>query len=282
MSRVLAVVALALLPVLVHAECRYSTERNFDVPANGIATIAFDLESSDVVVEGAPDLAQIEVRGHACASDQAWLDQLTVDQRRNGDRLEITPHNGHDLHGAWFGSSYAYIDLRVRVPSRLAAAIKSVSGDAQVRGVAALDFDASSGDLEAEHIAGTLSAQVSSGDIRATDVGDVDIRGTSSGDMNLRDVHGPARVARSGSGDLVFDRVGSVNIGHVGSGDVSVSDAASDVVVDSIGSGDIRVDGVAGGFHVGARGSGDIVHHNVRGAVSVPRDDNDDSDSDSD
>ena len=29
-------------------------------------------------------------------------------------------------------------------------------------------------------------------------------------------------------------------------------------------------------------GSGDIVHRNVRGAVSVPRDDNDDSDSDSD
>ena len=275
MYRLLCSTAFIILPVLAGAECRYSADRNFDIPAAGLATVTFDLGSSDLIVEGVPGLAQIEVRGHACASEQAWLDQLTVDQNRSGDRVQITPHNGHDLHGSWTGSTYAYVDLRVRVPTKLAAAIKSQSGDTQARNIASLDFDASSGDLEAEHIAGALSLEVSSGDVRGKDIGSVDIRGTSSGDINLRDVHGPVGVARAGSGDLTFDTVGSVNIGNVGSGDVSVTNAGNDVTVASIGSGDVRVDGVNGNFQVGSKGSGDVEHHNVRGKVSVPEDNDD-------
>jgi len=266
---------LALLPAAAGAECRYSADRNFDIPAAGLKTVAFDVGSSDLVIEGAPGLAQVEVRGRACASEPAWLDQLTVDQHRSGDRLDITPHNGHDLHGGWSGSNYAYVDLRVRVPTQLAASIKGQSGDAQARNIASLDFDTSSGDLVADHIAGALSVEVSSGDVRGEDIGSVDIRGTSSGDISLRDVHGPVGVARAGSGDLVFDTVGSVNIGSVGSGDVSVTNAANDVTVESIGSGDVHVDGVNGNFRVGAKGSGDIQHRNVRGKVSVPNDDDD-------
>ena len=273
MHRLFCLSLIAVMPALAGAECLYSTDRNFDLPASGLATVAFDLGSSDLVIEGVPGLTQVEVRGHACASQQAWLDQLTVDQHRSGDRIDITPHNGHDLHGSWSGSNYAYVDLRVRMPTKLAAAIKAQSGDVQARNIASLDFDTSSGDLVADHIAGALAVEVSSGDVRGEDIGSVDIRGTSSGDINLRDVHGPVGVARSGSGDLVFDTVGSVAIGNVGSGDVSVTNAANDVTVESIGSGDVRVDGVNGNFRVGAKGSGDVEHRNVRGKVSVPNDD---------
>lgn len=273
MPRLSCLFLLALLPATAGAECRYSADRNFDVPAAGLNMVAFDLGSSDLVIEGVPGLAQVEVRGRACASEPAWLDQLTIDQHRSGDRVDITPHNGHDLHGGWSGSNYAYVDVRVRVPTKLAASIKAQSGDVQARNIAALDFAASSGDLVADHIAGTLAVEVSSGDIRGGDIGSVDVRGTSSGDISLRDVHGPVGVARSGSGDLVFDTVGSVSIGNVGSGDVSVTNAANDVTVESIGSGDVHVDGVNGNFRVGAKGSGDIEHRNVRGKVSVPNDD---------
>lgn len=273
MHRPSCLLPLVLMPAFAGAECLYSADRNFDVPASGLMTIGFDLGSSDLVIEGVPGLAQVEVRGRACASQQAWLDQLTVDQRRGGDRVDITPHNGHDLHGSSSGSNYAYVDLRVRVPTKLAASIKAQSGDVQARNIASLDFDTSSGDLVADHIAGSLNIEVSSGDVRGEDIGSVDIRGTSSGDINLRDVHGPVGVARSGSGDLVFDTVGSVAIGSVGSGDVSVTNAANDVTVESIGSGDVRVDGVNGNFRVGAKGSGDVEHRNVRGKVSVPNDD---------
>jgi hypothetical protein len=273
MNRFACLSLLTLLPAVAGAECRFTADRNFDIPASGLATVAFDLGSSDLVVEGVPGLAQVEVRGRACASEQAWLDPLTVDQQRSGDRVVITPHDGHDLRGSWTHSSYAYVELRVRVPTKVAVTVKSESGDTEARNVGALDFEASSGDLVASHVAGALGAEVSSGDIRGEDLGSVDIRSTSSGDINLRNVHGDANVGRTGSGDLNFDTVGSVRVGSVGSGDVWVAEAAGDVSVDSIGSGDVSVDDVGGNFHVGSKGSGNVEHRNVRGTISVPRED---------
>jgi DUF4097 and DUF4098 domain-containing protein YvlB len=267
----IALAVLALAPALAQAECRFSADRNFDVPAASVRTVAFDLGSSDLVVEGVPGLANIEVRGRACASDAAWIDSLTVDQQQKGDTLTVKTHSGHDIHG----HGYAYVDLRVRVPSTIAISAAGTSGDADVRGVGALDFRTSSGDLVADGVAGKLTAEVSSGDIRARDIGDVEVLGTSSGDISVRDVKGPVNIAHSGSGDLVLDDVGSASIGSVGSGDVHVGGANGDVSIESIGSGDIGVSGVGGNFRVGSRGSGSVSHSNVRGTVSVPRDDDD-------
>lgn len=276
MHRTSCLLALALFPAVAGAECHYSADRNFDVPASGLATIAFDLGSNDVVVEGVDGLANVEVRGHACASDAAWLDGLTVDQQRSGDTLTITPHAGANLHGNGSGSNYAYVDLRVRVPAKLAARVRGDSGDADIARVAALDFVSSSGDLIANRIPGTVGIEVSSGDVRGSDLGIVEVRGTSSGDIALRDVHGPIDVARVGSGDLNFNTVGSVRVGSVGSGDVSIADAGGDVSIESIGSGDVNVNGVGGNFHLGSKGSGDVHHRNVRGSVTVPPGDDDD------
>lgn len=273
--------SLVFLSLLVPAtamanECHFSAERDFDVDAASLVSVALALGSSDVTVEGVPGLAKVEVRGKACASDQAWLAGLTVEQQRAGDLLTITPHADRASNWSWFGSSHAYIDLHVRVPSTLAVNIKGSSGDAQVSGVAALGFDMSSGDLQVRNIAGPLTIEVSSGDVTGEDVGAVEVQRTSSGDINLRDVRGDVKVGRAGSGDLQFDHVsGGVQIGSVGSGDVSLSHVDRDVDVDSIGSGDISVDTVGGNFTLRSRGSSDVHHHDVRGTVSVPRDNDD-------
>ena len=280
MHRLAPLLALALFPAFATAgmECRHTADRNFDVPAAGLATLAFDLGSNDVVLEGVDGLADVEVRGRACASDAAWLESLTIDQRKSGDTLTITPHSGHDLRGNWSGTNYAYLIVHVRAPSKLVARIRGDSGDAEVSHVASLDFETSSGDLLVHHVPGTVGLELSSGDARGDDLGIVNVRSVSSGDITLTDVHGPIEVARVGSGDLRFSEVGSVRIGSVGSGDVSVSGAGGDVTVDSIGSGDVGVNGVAGAFHVGSKGSGDIRHRNVQGAVTIPRDADDDDD----
>jgi DUF4097 and DUF4098 domain-containing protein YvlB len=265
-----AFAAVAALPASAN-ECRFSAERDFDVDAAGLADVAFALGSSDVVVDGVPGLAKVEVRGKACASDQDWLAGLTVDQQRSGNQLTITPQQQRNSGWHWFGSSYAYIDLHVRVPAALAVSIKGTSSDADVRGVASLDFNASSGDLEAHQIAGALVTKASSGDIKGADLGSVEVRGTGSGDIELRDVRGDVKVEHSGSGDLQFDTVGgSVSIGSVGSGDVVLSHVDRDASVDSIGSGDVTASNIGGNFTVRAKGSGDISHHDVRGTVSVP------------
>jgi len=269
---------IALAPAFALAdECRFTAQHDFDVDAAGLKTIAFALGSSDVVLEGVSGLAKVEVRGRACASDQAWLASLGVDQQRSGDRLTVTPRQERQQGWSWFGSSYAYVDLRVRVPASLAAEIRGSSGDADVRNVAALSFDASSGDLRVDKIAGPLAIEVSSGDVEGGDVGSVDVRASSSGDISLRNVRGDVKVARTGSGDLQFDTVaGSVAVERIGSGDVTARHVARDVTIARIGSGDVGVDDVGGNFTVGAKGSGDVRHHDVRGTVSVPHDRDDD------
>jgi len=267
-----------LVPAAAMADnCQFTAQRDFDVDAAGLKTLALQLASTDAHVEGVAGLVKVEVRGRACASQQNWLDKLTVEQQRSGDRLVVTPHEERSgMNWSLGGSSYAWIDLRVRVPASLAIDIHSASGDADVRGVAALAFESASGDLHVENVAGPFSAEVASGDIEGNDVGAFDLRRTASGDIRLRNVHGDARVGNAGSGDITLEHVdGGVEIGSVGSGDLSVSHVARDVRVASIGSGDVTADDIGGDFVVNRHGSGDIHHHGVRGKVDVPKDDED-------
>ena len=258
--------------------CKFTAQRDFDVDAAGLKTLALQLASTDAHVEGVAGLTKIEVRGRACASQQDWLDKLTVSQQRSGDRLVVTPHEEHDgMNWSISGSNYAWIDLRVRVPAALAIDIQSASGDADVRDVAALDFKSASGDLHVESIAKAFGAEVASGDIEGKDVGSLDLRRTASGDIRLRNVRGDARIGNVGSGDITLEHVdGGVEIGSVGSGDLNVSHVARDVRVNSIGSGDMSVEDVGGDFVVRSRGSGDLHQHGVRGKVDVPKDEEED------
>ena len=259
-----------LVPSLAAAEdCRYSAQRDFDADAAGLRNVAFALGSSDVVVEGVRGLDKIEVRGRACASDQAWLADFDVRQQRSGDRLTIT---AVEPERRGFHSGYSGLTVRVRMPQTLAVAIHAGSGDADVRDVAALDVDAGSGDLGADHVAGAVSIELGSGDFKGSDLGSVDIRQMASGDVQIRDVRGDLKIGHAASGDLRVNGVaGAVQIGSVGSGDVSISRVDRDVSIDSVGSGDVVVDEVGGNFTVRSSGSGDVRHHGVRGSVSVPR-----------
>lgn len=271
-----AILLLALAPAFASADtdCKFIAHRDFDVDAAGLKDIAFRLGSSDLVVEGVPGLARVEVRGRACASEEAWLADLKVDQQRSGDRLTLTPQQGRVTNWHWFESSYASIDLEVRVPASMAIDIKASSGDSRVRNVAALAYDGSSGDLIVDGIAGLLALELSSGDVQARDVGSADVRSVSSGDLTLRDVRGDVQVGRVGSGDLALDNVGGgVTIGNVGSGDVTLRHVERDIHVDSLGSGDIEVADVGGDFTLQRKGSGEVQQHGVRGKVDVPRDD---------
>ena len=66
----LFVALLVLLPAFAAAnECQFTARHDFDVDAAGLATVAFALGSTDVVVEGVADLSKVEVRGRACASE---------------------------------------------------------------------------------------------------------------------------------------------------------------------------------------------------------------------
>jgi len=266
--------ALALVcgNALAWQECRFSAERNLDIDPAGLKSLQLVLGSNDAHVEGISGSQRVEVRGKACASDESWLKDLTVQQERKGDRATVTASRNHDFHFNLSGSNYAYVQLEVRLPPELLVEVDAGSGDADVSRVAALTFGAGSGDLKANHIAGDVTVKVGSGDVVIDDLGNLAIERVGSGDVRASQVRGEVKVGHVGSGDLrLKDIKGGVNVEAIGSGDLVVDRAGGDVVVGSIGSGDVTVDGVGGNFIVHSAGSGDLHHHNVTGHVEVPK-----------
>ncbi len=250
--------------------CAFSAARNVEVDAAGLKTALFRLGANDLKLEGVAGLARIEVRGRACASDQAALDGLSVSQSRAGDRLTISVEDAA-RPGGWSGSRYAYIDLSARAPAALLAEIVAGSGDADVRRIAALTFTSGSGDLEAHEVAGPVTVEVGSGDAELDTVGALTLRSSGSGDVRARRVRGGVEVGRVGSGDLTFEDVaGDVRIERVGSGDVEVRDVGGSVSVGAIGSGDVIARGIRGDLTVQSQRSGSVQHSDVGGRVSVP------------
>jgi DUF4097 and DUF4098 domain-containing protein YvlB len=267
---------LIALPLAASAnECKFSAARNADLDAAGLKDLVLTLGSTDLDIRSAPGLTKVEVRGTACASDAAKLQDLQVNARRNGDHATVdTSTNGGYVNINLFGASYAYMKLVVRVPPSLAVAVDSGSGDVTASDLASLNFDSGSGDLVADHIAGLLTLKVGSADAKAEQVGSVDMRGSGSGDVQVTDVRGDVHAGHSGSGDLSFGHVtGSVSIGGTGSGDIRLETIGRDVDVGSTGSGDVTADGVGGNFSVHSTGSGDIHHSNVKGSINVPKSD---------
>jgi hypothetical protein len=267
---------LVALPLAASAnECKFSAARNADLDAAGLKDLALTLGSTDLDIRSAPGLTKVEVRGTACASDAAKLQDLQVNARRSGDHATVdTSTTGGYININLFGASYAYMKLVVRVPPSLAVAVDSGSGDVTASDLASLNFDSGSGDLVADHIAGLLTLKVGSADVKAQQVGSVDMRGSGSGDVHVIDVQGDVHAAHSGSGDLSFEHVtGGVSIGGTGSGDIRLDSIGRDVDVGSTGSGDVTADGVGGNFSVHSTGSGDIRHSNVKGSISVPKSD---------
>jgi DUF4097 and DUF4098 domain-containing protein YvlB len=271
MRAVLASALLLASPFAFADHCAFTAERSLDIDPAGLQALRMELGSSDLNVQGDASVKKIEVRGKACASEQAWLDELQIAQSRQGGKVVVKTAD-HTEHSGWFGNHYAYIDYVVHVPTNLAVEVESGSGDTHAAGIAALDFHTGSGDLNLERVAGVVKATVGSGDIVAKDVGSFRLDRSGSGDVRLADVRGDVTIGHVGSGDLSFSNVhGGVRAEAIGSGDFVADHVGGDVYVGSIGSGDVTVKTVGGGLTVGSAGSGDIHHSDVTGKINVPK-----------
>lgn len=291
--------------------CRYSAPRNATIDAAGLKQLSVKIGPDDLTLQGEAGMTKIAVHGTACASDENWLKDITIEAGRSGDAASVVAHDGH--HGtvmSLFRSSYAYLKLDVRVPQSLAVKLKQGSGDTHATSLAALDAKLGSGDLDVDDVAGEFALEMGSGDVKARNVGSFNLSRLGSGDVGVDGVQGDARIGSVGSGDLTLANVkrdmsigsigsgnikltgiggslridsissgdlivrnvtGNVTVGSISSGDVRISQADGNVHADSVSSGDFGADGVGGDFSVGSVGSGDIHHRGVKGKVSVPR-----------
>lgn len=252
--RHLILATLLLLPAAAMADepqCRFSADRHLDLDVSGVHRVRFVVNSHDLGVDGSGN-GKFAVDGRACASSKDILDNLVVEQSKQGDTLVV--ELADKRHGwSGFGSNYAYLKVRATIPGNLPVEVEAGSGDAELRHIASLQVSAGSGDVEATDVRGDVQATVGSGDVKLNHVGHVEVSSVGSGDLTVRDARG-------------------VKIGTVGSGDAKLTDIDGDVNVGTLGSGDLDVDGVKGNLTVRSHGSGDIEHHDVSGKVDVPRD----------
>ncbi|HEU4669537.1 MAG TPA: DUF4097 family beta strand repeat-containing protein [Dyella sp.] len=246
---------LAPLPVLASNACKYEAPRQLHDDLKGVRTVQIAVHAEDLHLTGSPSATALTLDGRACASDKDVLDSLTVESRREGDRLiiELARHEG--MHLQLFGSSYSSLDVSVQLPAGMPVTVAVGSGDADVSDLQQLDSQVGSGDLHVKRIAGRFATSVGSGDVDANDVGSLSIGSVGSGDARIDGVRGDASV------------------GSIGSGDVTIKHVGGSVHADTLGSGDLDVRDVAGDLSLGAKGSGDVGHSGVKGKVSVPHDD---------
>ena len=258
-------------------DCAFRAERSLDIDPKGLSVLKLDTGAGDLVVEGVSGLAKIELRGKACASAQDVLDNIQFTQQREG-ATSTAATKIPDIGDNWsiFGAGhYAYMDVRVRMPSGLKLDLRDSSGDLEVLALTnGLDLKDSSGDIKLRDIVGAVNVTDTSGDIEARGIGgDFTVLSDSSGDINVDDVKGSAVVQEDSSGDIVLRHIGGdARVDRDSSGDITFEDVGRDAVVGADGSGDITADGVKGNFTVGAKSgsSGEIHHRGVGGKVTLP------------
>lgn len=280
MSHVLPalLVAAALMPALTHAEdCKFSEQRDFDVDAASLKTLALDLGASDATIEGVAGLTKVEVRGRICASSKEGLAPFQVEHKREGDRLIVTArHQSSAVNISIGGVRYAGLKLAVRVPSALAVVVKAAAGDVDVRGVAALDFDTDAGDLNVNDVSGEVRLRLDAGDVKGGKLGSLHVLSSAAGDIALSGVRGDVAIDDVSTGDVVLEDIGgSVAVKRLETGDLHLRHVARDVRVESMDTGDLQVEDVGGDLTVRSHGMGDISHSGVRGKIDIPRESDD-------
>jgi hypothetical protein len=271
--RALHAIPLLLLPLVAHAgrDCPHQAPRNLDLDLTGVDSLVIEIGHHELALTGTAE-QRGTVTGRACASSAARLDQLQLEQERDGGRLLLraagTVQSG--MFDWLFGGSKGDLQLNVEIPHGLPVQLKVGSGDARIERLATLDLSIGSGDVEARQL-DALQVRVGSGDLVAREIGRLRIDALGSGDVTVDAILGDATVGSVGSGDLVLREVaGRVEIGSIGSGDVTLQSVAGSVEVQSLGSGDLVARQIGGDLSLARKGSGDVRHSGVEGKVSVP------------
>jgi len=234
--------------------CAYEAERTVSVSASAAEWLRLSAGSGELTVEGREDADHVQAVGRACASDEEYLEDLTLTLERRGDDVVLVANYPYrDGRGGWRGEDYARIDLAVEVPRGMAVDLEDSSGGMEVSGTGELRIDDSSGEILVHGVDGPVWIDDSSGGIEVRDVGgDVEVD-DGSGGIELTDVRGSV---------LVRD----------GSGEIDVAGVEGDVVVADDGSGSIDVRDVRGDFSVRSDGSGGIRYSGITGSVDIPSD----------
>ncbi len=231
-------------PLAAADDCVHKAARSAGLDASGAKRIEIVARAGSLRVTGRAGAARLEAHGTACASDAKLLDQVQIKATREGTTLRV---EAQVPEGGWGLTGGAALDLVVDLPDSLPLQVTDSSGPLQIRAVAALQLDDSSGEILVEDVRGDLRVQDSSGEMTLAQIrGDVRIH-DSSGEIEVSHVGGSVDVEQDSSGGIRVTQVGgSVHVGQDSSGPIDVRDVGGDFSVEHDGSGGIRHSGVKG------------------------------------
>ena len=249
--------------------CAHREPRTLDLAAEGVRTLVVRAKAGSLAVRGGPGQS-VAARGESCSSDAEALPAIRLLQQRSGDTLTLTvemPEVDSDR-----GNRQRSLDLVVDAPARLALVVQDSSGETEIRGLASVSAEDSSGDIGIESIAGDVTVRDSSGSIEVRTVGGrVLIPADSSGDITVRDVRGDVEIEQDSSGGIALTDIGgNARVARDSSGEIEFLRLTGGAEVGSDSSGGIDAREIGRDFIVRHDGSGGISHDGVRGRVDVP------------
>lgn len=209
--------------------------------ASEVRRLEVDVDAGELHVIGDPDAESIRMDFTLVSNrlddgdDEDAIEALRIDFDVDDDVLFAGVHLVGEPTGYW-------VDVCLTVPERLDVGIVDGSGGTRVAGVASLEIDDSSGDLEVLSVPGPVVIDDDSGSILVEVVGPLRIS-DESGEIEVRGVTGDAVIV-DGSGELavsdvdgdvtISDESGSIDVRRV-TGTVTVDDESGDIDVDDVG-----------------------------------------------
>ena len=260
-TKLAVLIAVAVSSVAGTAQARrFVRESRRTVPLSQLVRLHVQNATGRTVVVGREDredaLIVVSRVVHARGADQASarFEALRVEVAPEGNALHVVVHRPDRIarRGLWAilrGDRGAWVDLTIEVPRRMAARVRSSSGDVRIS-----DLD------------GAVTVTTTSGDASIRNVGGPVRIDATSGDVEVHEGAGPVRVS-STSGNVLLTGVAGDVVVDATSGDVEVHEGAGPVRVNST-SGDVRVETVAGDVRV-ETSSGDVQLRDLHGGLDV-------------
>ena len=231
-------------------DCRYEAQRTATIASAGARNLVVKATAGSLKIEGKPGLDRVIIRGRACASSADLLEDIQLRAERTGSEVQVESVI-RDERWSFTDNRYAYLNLVIEVPARMAADIADGSGSIEISNLGAVTIEDGSGEITGTDLHGDVRVRDGSGSITLTDLGGAVNIHDASGSIELRNIAGQIEI-------------------EDGSGEIDVRVARNSVRI-SDGSGNIDVSNVSGNFTVEQDGSGTISYANVRGAVDIPR-----------
>ena len=226
------------------SQCSFALDRELTLPTSLANQLVIRAGAGELNVEGRQGLDEVRVVASVCASNEEYLDDLTVTLEQSGTDVILSTHYP-ERRNNWRGNNTARIDLLIEMPLGMDVDIDDSSGSMDVRGTGDLRIDDSSGSIRVSGANGSVYVDDSSGDISGRDVaGDVDIEDGSSS-IEVIDVQGSVRI-EDGSGNIDIREVDQNVVIDDGSGSIDVSNVGGDLIVEDDGNGSINYSGVEG------------------------------------